>query len=62
MIGNLFVPPLHAAGKHEFKLGVDFDRIDDHQEFSRQPYLVENAERDRVAPGHLYERPAVHPL
>jgi len=41
-IGNLFLPPQHAAGKHEFKLGVDFDRIEDHQEFSRQPYVVEN--------------------
>ena len=43
-IGNLFLPPLHAAGKHEFKLGIDFDRLDDHQEFSRQPYLVERAD------------------
>jgi hypothetical protein len=41
-IGNLFLPPQHAAGKHEFKLGVDFDRIEDHQEYSRQPYVVEN--------------------
>ncbi|HMD85161.1 MAG TPA: TonB-dependent receptor [Terriglobia bacterium] len=40
-IGNLFLPPLHAAGKHEFKLGVDFDRLDDHQDFNRQPYVVE---------------------
>ncbi len=43
-ISNLFLPPLHAAGKHEFKLGVDFDRLDDHQEFIRQPYLVERAD------------------
>ncbi len=43
-ISNLFLPPLHAAGKHEFKLGVDFDRLDDHQEYNRQPYLVERAD------------------
>jgi hypothetical protein len=44
VIGNTFIPPLHWAGKHEFKLGVDFDRIDDHQEFDRRPYLVETAD------------------
>jgi hypothetical protein len=43
-IGNLFLPPLHAAGKHEFKLGIDIDRIADHLEISRQPYLVERAD------------------
>jgi hypothetical protein len=43
-IGNLFLPPRHAAGKHEFKLGVDIDRLDDHQEYTRQPYLVERAD------------------
>jgi hypothetical protein len=41
VIGNLFLPPLHRAGRHEFKLGVDTDWLDDHQEFNRQPYLVE---------------------
>jgi hypothetical protein len=25
-------------------LGIDFDRLDDHQEFDRQPYLVESAD------------------
>ena len=39
-IGNLFLPPHHAAGKHELKLGVDVDRLTDHQEFVRQPYIV----------------------
>jgi hypothetical protein len=43
-IGNLFLPPLHRAGKHEFKIGVDFDRLDDHQQYNRQPYLVERAD------------------
>ena len=43
-ISNLFLPPLHAGGKHEVKLGMDFDRLDDHQEFQRQPYLVERVD------------------
>ncbi len=41
VIGNVFLPPQHAAGKHEIKLGVDIDRLSDHQEYTRQPYLVE---------------------
>jgi hypothetical protein len=43
-IGNLFVPPQHAAGKHEIKMGVDIDRLSDYQEFNRHPYLVERAD------------------
>ena len=42
VIGNLFLPPLHAAGKHEFKLGIAFDRLDDHQEYTRQAYNIVN--------------------
>jgi len=44
VIGNVFLPPSHWAGKHEIKLGVDFDRLDDHQEYTRQPYLVERTD------------------
>lgn len=43
-MSNLFLPPWHAAGSHELKVGIDADRIDDHQEYIRQPYLVENAD------------------
>ncbi len=39
-IGNVFLPPLQAAGQHQFKLGVDIDRLEDHQEDIRQPYEV----------------------
>ena len=35
VIGNVFLPPLHEAGKHEFKMGIDIDRFDDHQELQR---------------------------
>jgi hypothetical protein len=45
VIGNAFLPPLHRrAGKHEVKLGVDFDRLSDYQQYSRQPYMVERAD------------------
>ena len=44
VIGNAFLPPLHRAGKHEVKLGVDFDRLSDFQQYSRQPYMVQRAD------------------
>jgi hypothetical protein len=44
VIGNLFVPPLYLAGRHEFKMGVDFDRLDNYQEFIREPYLIERTD------------------
>ncbi len=37
-IGNLFVPPLHASGKHEIKMGIDIDRVSDYQNFNRHTY------------------------
>jgi len=43
-IGNLFLPPQHAAGKHEIKLGVDIDRLSDYQQFNRHPYLIERSD------------------
>ena len=42
-IANLFVPPLSTAGQHQIKLGIDLDRLDDHQEYNRQPYVVDRA-------------------
>ncbi len=41
VIGNVFVPPQHAMGKHEIKLGIDVDRLSDFQEFNRHSYLIE---------------------
>lgn len=43
-IANLFMPSVHAVGKHEFKLGVDIDRLADYQDYFRQPYLVERTD------------------
>jgi hypothetical protein len=39
-IANLFLPELQWHGRHEFKLGVDMDRIVYHQSFNRQPISV----------------------
>jgi len=36
-LSNLFLPPLQWHGRHDFKLGVDLDRIDYDATFSRQP-------------------------
>ena len=43
-IGNVFLPPQHAAGKHEIKMGVDIDRLSDYQRYNRRPYLVERTD------------------
>jgi hypothetical protein len=40
-IGNLFVRPLEAAGKHEIKVGFDADQESDQQTFNRRPYSIE---------------------
>lgn len=36
-IANLFLPPRHWHGRHDFKIGADLDRIEYSAEFSRQP-------------------------
>ena len=42
--GNVFLPPRHAAGTHEIKLGLDIDHLRDHLEFNRQSYLNERVD------------------
>jgi hypothetical protein len=44
VIGNLFVPPLHASGRHEIKMGIDVDRVADYEDYDRQPYEVLRAD------------------
>ena len=39
-IANLFLPPRHWNGRHEFKVGLDVDRLTDHQAFERRPVLI----------------------
>lgn len=36
-LANLFVAPHHWHGRHDFKLGVDFDRLIYNAQFARQP-------------------------
>ena len=39
-IVNLILPPREWHGHHEFKLGLDVDRVTDEQSFDRRPILV----------------------
>jgi hypothetical protein len=36
-LANLYLPPHHWRGRHDFKLGVDVDRISYNAQFQRQP-------------------------
>ena len=36
-LSNLFLPPHHWHGRHDFKFGVDFDRLVYDAQFARQP-------------------------
>jgi hypothetical protein len=36
-LSNLYLPPHHAHGRHDIKLGIDLDRIDYDARFLRQP-------------------------
>ena len=36
-IANLFLPPRTWQGRHELKIGLDLDRINDHQSYRRRP-------------------------
>jgi hypothetical protein len=40
-IANIFLPRFTGAGKHEFKTGIQVDRLEDRLSFLRQVYLVE---------------------
>jgi hypothetical protein len=39
-IVNLFLPPQHWNGRHEFKVGLDLDRVTDRQSFERRPVSI----------------------
>jgi hypothetical protein len=36
-LSNLYLPPQHAHGRHDIKLGIDLDRVDYDAQFFRQP-------------------------
>ncbi len=36
-LSNLYLPPQHAHGRHDIKLGIDLDRVDYDAQFLRQP-------------------------
>jgi hypothetical protein len=39
-LSNLFLPPTEWHGRHDFKVGLDLDRISYDAQFSRQPILL----------------------
>lgn len=39
-ITNIIAPPQEWHGRHEFKLGVDFDQVTDRQFFDRRPFTI----------------------
>ena len=39
-IANFFLPPRNWQGRHEFKIGVDLDRITDRQSYARRPIEI----------------------
>ncbi len=39
-IANLFLPPVQWKGRHEFKIGMDLDRVTYEQSFRRNPFLI----------------------
>ncbi len=43
-IADLFLPVLHAAGTHQLKFGIDFEREAFHQTVQRHPYEVLQAD------------------
>ena len=49
-ISNLYLPPQHLAGRHEIRLGLDLDRLDDTQHIDRLPISILRAD------GTLYSR------
>jgi hypothetical protein len=40
-IANIFFPPRNWRGRHEFKLGLDLDRITDRQSYRRRPVEIQ---------------------
>ena len=50
-IANLFLPPHHWLGRHDFKLGLDLDRIDYDAQFARQPISFLTAAQSSLPAG-----------
>jgi TonB-dependent receptor-like protein len=46
---NLYLPPIQGHGRHDFKFGVDLDRIDYDARFSRQPISFLTAAQTSLA-------------
>ena len=52
-IANLYLPPLHWLGRHEFKLGTDVDRISYDAAFNRSPISFFNSNPTAAQPADI---------
>src|SRR5579859_3819511 len=56
-IANLFLPPRQWRGRHDFKLGVDLDRISYDARFARQPIAFLSGTNTLTAPDLCFTAP-----
>lgn len=52
-LANLYLPPQHWHGRHDFKVGVDIDRITYDAKFNRQPITFLNTEASALEPADI---------
>jgi hypothetical protein len=57
-IANVFLPPHHWHGNHDFKFGVDLDRISYAAQFARQSISFLNTPTELTAPDECLTPPA----
>lgn len=56
-LANLYLPPQQWHGRHDFKVGVDLDRIDYDAQFSRQPISFLTGSNTLTAPDLCFTAP-----
>jgi len=52
-LGNLYLPPRHWLGRHDFKLGADLDHISYDAQFSRTPIAFLNSNATEPQPADI---------
>ena len=56
-LSNFFLPPRQWHGRHDFKVGVDLDRISYDAQFARQPIAFFNDNNTLTSPGLCFTAP-----
>ena len=52
-LSNLYLPPRHWHGRHDFKVGIDLDRISYDAQFNRQPLSFFTPEVSELQPADI---------